>query len=238
MRLIAIGDLHGRTTWINIVAKHEVDKVVFMGDYFDAKEEITAEYQQLNFESLVAYKKKNKDKVVLLIGNHDFHYRRGAEETYAGFQYWHKKEIQNMLHNAFDEGLLQLCFQVDNVLFTHAGITKTWLQSTGYCGKGSINLFINNLFRSKPSLFGSTTSEVSFYDQKSQSPILVRPEGLLPDMIEGYMQVVGHTPQSRLSILPQKLALIDTLGTSGEYLYLEDGHMRAFPVLNNGSGDE
>lgn len=46
MKLIALGDTHGRTDWKEIVAETEFDKVIFIGDYFDTHENITPEQQK------------------------------------------------------------------------------------------------------------------------------------------------------------------------------------------------
>jgi len=39
MRIIALGDTHGRTDWKQITARERFDKVVFIGDYFDTHED-------------------------------------------------------------------------------------------------------------------------------------------------------------------------------------------------------
>ena len=36
MKLIAIGDIHGRDIWKQIVETEQPDTVVFVGDYFDS----------------------------------------------------------------------------------------------------------------------------------------------------------------------------------------------------------
>ncbi|MCU0352919.1 MAG: hypothetical protein MUD08_04140 [Cytophagales bacterium] len=60
MKLIALGDTHGRTDWKRIVSDNEFDKLVLVGDYFDAKEDITAEQQMDNFRELLSYKQANR----------------------------------------------------------------------------------------------------------------------------------------------------------------------------------
>ena len=71
MKIIAIGDLHGRTLWKYIVSKVDFDVVVFIGDYFDTHENISPVQQIENFKELLDYKKQLPEKVVLLFGNHD-----------------------------------------------------------------------------------------------------------------------------------------------------------------------
>lgn len=225
MKTIILGDTHGRTVWQEIVAKNSFDKIVFIGDYFDTHEDISARQQKENFRNIVTFKNQNNDKVVLLFGNHDFHYLGSADETYSGYQQRHKTDIQEMLHAAIDAGLLQMCYLSKNFLLSHAGVTKTW------CRANNINLShlensINDLFIYKPNAFkfkiGKNHSE--YGDDVSQSPIWVRPNSLLEDAVDGFIQVVGHTTQENLALSPN-VTLIDTLGTSGEFLIIENGKM-------------
>lgn len=222
MRIIALGDTHGRTNWKKIVASETFDKVVFIGDYFDTHEDIFPEQQKQNFKEIVRYKKANKDKVVLLFGNHDYHYLRTTNEQYGGFQEWQKADISELLHSAIDEDLLQMCFEWQDLLFTHAGITKTWCKNN-FIQRKFIEQSINDLFRFKPSSFkftGGKNRDI-FGDDVTQSPIWVRPSSLMKDKIRGYNQIVGHTTQERLSAA-DNLFFIDVLGTTGEYFVWED----------------
>ena len=36
MKIIALGDIHGRTIWKQIISKEIFDRMAFIGDYFDA----------------------------------------------------------------------------------------------------------------------------------------------------------------------------------------------------------
>jgi hypothetical protein len=237
MRIIALGDTHGRTKWKGIVSNTKFDLVVFIGDYFDTHEEISPEQQKTNFQDLIAYKKANMDKVVLLFGNHDYHYLRTVSEIYSGIQLYHKTDIQEMLHMAIDEDLIQMCYVYENYLFTHAGVTKTWLYNTGYSSGQNLPKFINNLFKYQPFAFRFTSGHYHspYGDDVCQSPIWVRPYSLLKDMINGFIQVVGHTVQSKL-ILNPLVVLIDTLGTSGQYLLIDNGQMSVLKHNSNYDG--
>ena len=159
MKIIALGDTHGRNDWKKVVEENDFDKIIFIGDYFDSHEEVNPLVQKSNFREIISYKKKNKEKVVLLFGNHDFHYLRGITQTYSGFQIEHYHDIQELLENALKENLLQMSFSFNNYLFTHAGVTKTWLNNHGYNEKdnGDVNDFLNTLFENKPLSFGFTS---------------------------------------------------------------------------------
>ncbi len=227
MKLIALGDTHGRMNWKDIVTKEQFDKVIFIGDYFDTHEDVSAQQQIDNFKDIISYKKDNMDKVVLLFGNHDFHYLRSVDEHYSGFQEWHKTDISEALHDALDNDLLQMCYVHDNFIFSHAGITKTWhvnvLGNEILKGK-ELELELNETFKYKPLSFCFTPGKyMNMYgDDVTQTPIWVRPNSLMRDQLDDYTQVVGHTTQRKLE-LADNVILIDTLGTSGEYLIITDG---------------
>ena len=218
MRIIALGDTHGRTDWKLVAAQRNFDKFVFIGDYFDSHEDISPERQQENFKEIITFKKDNMDKVVLLFGNHDYHYLRTNNDIYSGYQFSEKRNIQELLHPAIDEGLLQMCFFWQKMLFCHAGVTRSWCLNN-FIEEENIEKAINDLFIQNPNAFGfkgGITSDPSG-DDIYQSPVWVRPNSLLKDKIEGYIQVVGHTMQDNL-VVSDDVIFIDTLGTSGEYL--------------------
>jgi len=186
------------------------------------------------------------DKVVLLFGNHDFHYLRTINEHYSGYQQRHKTHIQKLLHAALDKKLLQICFVYKKILFSHAGLTKNWskkiLGNENSSGK-IMERAINDLFYCQPNCFSFTagTNGSPYGDDIEQSPIWIRPKSLWMDKIPNYIQVVGHTTQDLLSVdinagitfykkdgTPYQtsgVVFIDTLGTSGEYLIIDNSKM-------------
>lgn len=71
---IVLGDTHGQNKWKKIIeANKDADEVIFIGDYFDSFT-IPFSEQLSNFVDILNYKTDNKDKVVLLLGNHDYQY--------------------------------------------------------------------------------------------------------------------------------------------------------------------
>ncbi len=226
MKIIALGDTHGRMAWKRIVSNTKFDKVVFTGDYFDSREYISPEQQKSNFQDILTYKRENPDKTILLFGNHEYHYLKNAKEQYSCYQYYESKEFGDMLETALEEKLIQMCFIHEKFLFSHAGVTKTWLRSTGYTGEVNIEYFINALFYSKPEAFKFIRGENHSKDGNDicQSPIWVRPGSLFKDAMDNYTQVCGHTEQIGIDI-NEIATIIDTLGTSGQYLEIMDGRM-------------
>jgi len=227
LKIIALGDTHGRDHWKEIAASNRFDKLIFIGDYFDSHGELSADIQISNFKEIVLFKKSFPEKVILLLGNHDYHYLDQTFGKYTGYQHEYENEISDLLVNAVDEKLIQIAFIWQRFLFTHAGVTKTW------CSDKSIDLrdlenSINSLFISAPKsfMFNPGICGSSSGDDVTQSPIWVRPNSLLQDKIDNYIQIVGHTQYSRIEIR-DNVAFIDTLGESGEYLVIEDEIMRS-----------
>jgi predicted phosphodiesterase len=224
MRIVAIGDTHGRDTWKKIVDKEmDADKIVFMGDYFDSKDNINAEIQKLNFKEICEIKQLYPEKFILLFGNHDFHYIRGIREQYSGFQEWQMTDIGELVHNAIDKNIVQMCYMNGNFMFTHAGVTKTWCENNGIDLSQDIEEAINLKFYFNPAAFkfkaGKNASQ--YGDDVTQSPIWVRPSSLLEDQINDYIQIVGHTVQKEI-VDYIALSLIDTIEV-GEYLSITNG---------------
>lgn len=229
-KTIVIGDLHGRDIWRNIVEKEkDATKFIFMGDYWDSFDVPFVE-QVENWTNLVTFKASNPDKVVLLIGNHDFHYMWFAKEQYSGYQDEYELVIKDLVKIARKEWLT-MAYQEGNYLFTHAGVTKTWLEENHIHADaewGDVASEINAVFYDHPEAFRFTPSTRmdTYGDSITQSPIWVRPEALKRDMIEGFTQVIGHTHTPSIihyQAGDKHLILTDTFDHCREYLSIEDG---------------
>ncbi len=225
MKIIALGDTHGRSYWKEIAETRDFDKLIFIGDYFDSKEDIGPQKQIANFNDIIRYKELQPEKVILLLGNHDFHYLDWTDEIYTGYQPAYYDKFSSLLHAALREQLIQMCFLYRRILFTHAGVTGTW------CKRNQIDIqdiesSINVMFLSSPSIFeyASALDDDGNLKDTWMSPIWVRPAGLFMDGLNDFIQVVGHTMQARLRLI-EDIAFIDTLGTSREYLCIDGDTM-------------
>ena len=69
---VVIGDIHGLTYWKKAVAKNPDCRYIFLGDYLDPYEDIPRFQLIGNLKKIINLKKKLKDDVVLLLGNHDY----------------------------------------------------------------------------------------------------------------------------------------------------------------------
>lgn len=217
MKIVAIGDIHGRDIWQDTVRKEQdADKIVFVGDYFDSRDNIQGTFQLYNFNEILRFKRENEGNVIILFGNHDYHYMRGVNEDYSGYQPAMRFDFQEALFEAKDD--IQVCYIHDQYLFSHAGVTKSWL------GDYKVE-DINDIFRYRPQLF-QFCGYNPYGDDIEQSPIWVRPRSLMSDSVDGYIQIVGHTTQQEINIIDDQFVFIDTLGTSGEYLVIENNILK------------
>ena len=220
MKIIGIGDIHGRDSWIKIVEQNpDADLFVFAGDYFDSFE-IDVMVQMQNFREIIKFKKENPNKVITLIGNHDFHYTSGCIGSYSGFNhsiyYNMKLEIESLIR----EGVLLVAHQINKFLFTHAGVTKTFCEEQ--------NIDTNNLVESlndfliyKPHVFNFKLGKNHnpYGDDINQGPLWVRPTSLLEDGLN-YIHIIGHTQKMLITQSVEKdfgYILIDALN-GGQYL--------------------
>lgn len=125
-----IGDIHGRSSWKEIIREDSIN--IFVGDYFDPYldyDDISFEDCKNNFLEIIEFKKKHPE-TILLIGNHDNAYWHIPGDN---SRYYHK--YQPKIYNLFKDNkdLFQLAYSIDNkVLVTHAGVSYIWYERFKY----------------------------------------------------------------------------------------------------------
>jgi len=228
MRIIVVGDIHGHKSWKDIINREKFDKVVFVGDYFDSHS-VKTEDQINNFLDIIQFKKSRPDDVILLVGNHDHHYFPSVGYTgTSGYQELGKFQIEYVID--INKEYLQMAYQVDNVLFTHAGVGESFMDMTfGKDGwdKDNIANLLNELFIFKPRTFVFNGRD-SYGDDMGQTPIWIRPRSLMRDsqiLKKHLIQVVGHTHYSQIDIQGKS--------TGGRYYFI-DCLPREYLVIDNG----
>jgi hypothetical protein len=236
MKTIAIGDIHGRSVWKLITNIEKPDRVIFVGDYFDSFD-IKGADQLSNFLDILTYKESEQCEVILLIGNHDHHYFPEIGDTgTSGYQHLFAPSIQYVIGE--NKHHLQMAYQMDNLLFTHAGVSTVFMDAVfGKSGWNVDNVAeeLNELFKYKPHAFTFSGWD-PYGNDEQQTPIWIRPTALMrsnkkTELKEKYIQVYGHTETPEISLNYIKKAAggkyydIDCLGTSGEYMIIEDGEI-------------
>jgi hypothetical protein len=225
MKTVILGDTHGRPHWKQIVASESPDRVIFIGDYFDSFDN-TAVEQMHNFQEIIDWKQSGQSEVIMLIGNHDYHYMRGVTQYYSGYQSGARPAIEQLLYE--NRQHMQMCYQMGDFLFTHAGVSYDWLKINKWEGWESVEEKVNDLWEYTPNVFGFAGRD-PYGDSKISSPIWIRPYSLQQanrdTLRDQFIQVVGHTTQGKIDTEGKSTGgryyYIDTLGTSGEYMILE-----------------
>jgi Calcineurin-like phosphoesterase len=194
MNIITIGDLHGSSVWKEITPK-DWDQLIFSGDYVDSFEFKDGQIIE-NLEEVIQLKKEYPQKVILLLGNHDLGYLFKDKPGHgcSGFRAGMAKALFNLFSSNHD---LFLCaWQVDNYLWTHAGIVGRWYKNfvEGEIVPSDINLAgtINKLFDAYylplfhvSNIRGGRNKDGGIFWADSMETI--------QDPLPGYHQIAGHT---------------------------------------------
>lgn len=194
---------------------HKYRKIIFVGDYVDSYEYKNEEILE-NLKDIVLFARTYSDIVVLLLGNHDVQYIL-TNECCSGY----RPEMRTDLNEIFvtNKDLFKLAHldefgdgkktKINRTLWTHAGVTYKWFNQF----KKDIN---SPSFRFYDFFMGSENWKIdkllnvawdlrvdNLFDVDAESggfslwagPLWVRPRILNDFYLEGYDQVVGHTPQ-------------------------------------------
>lgn len=204
MKVLVIPDVHGSPHWKKNVEENfdKVDKVVFLGDYYDSfNEEERGLTADTNLKEIIDLKKQNPEKVEILLGNHDL-------DNYllygkcSGFQMAMAPTYYQTLFDNLE--LFKIAVEIDGWVFSHAGFSIDWVKDTKFLlesrYKDSFNILedpvtvVNNLLHNKYyKIFTYWEYDFSGYgDSNHQGPLWIRPPSLLS---RSYFQkqVIGHT---------------------------------------------
>lgn len=227
MKTLILGDIHGRVCWKDIINIENPDLTIFLGDYVTSHESIDDEIQLSNSIDILEYKELNPDKCILLRGNHDLQCLYWNSGLWACNPEPSKRLLSVFSSPEFRDRFLkdtQWVYIKDNIIYSHAGISKTWLRDTGE------NLEDINTLDPDENLFGFRPN--NYFDTYgisiTQGCIWIRPQSLIEDCLDNYIQVVGHTTVKGItdlkSIIPNlnnSIWLCDNL--PNEYLINKDG---------------
>ena len=203
--IIIIPDIHGRDFWRWTVAQRkEEDTLIFLGDYLDPYENEWIYWSDAykGLLDIIALKRENPEKVVLLLGNHDLHYLfpnlRGSR-----YNEYQAEKIRKTFEDNMD------CFQMAaeckiderRYLFTHAGVNKAWVQKYadvfGPMEKITAETFNSLMFKDEFVEALGDVSKLRWGSERAGSMVWADveefewSEARLPDVI----QVFGHTLQ-------------------------------------------
>lgn len=194
-KIIAIGDIHGRTEWKDIVSQHPDDNIVFLGDYGDPYEPMNNDDVILNLRDIIKFKQSNPERVVLLLGNHDMHYLF-FNDFPKGSRY--ERNLLYVYSDLFEENRKDFLYawHYRDILFTHAGVTNAWWIEN-FKGEPSkdaesvANQLNNPTVTQLRAMFQTSYDRGGF--SKNGGIFWADKDETINDPLEGVHQVVGHT---------------------------------------------
>ena len=131
MKILSIGDIHGFDSWKKFVIDiSNYDKVIFVGDYVD-EYHLSNSTILNNLLDIIEFKNNYSDKVVLLLGNHDYQYAiRPPKMEILGHCSGYRADMHFDLYDVFHNNLklFQFSYQYENYIWTHAGIHRGWYE--------------------------------------------------------------------------------------------------------------
>ena len=202
MKVLVISDVHLKP-WIietadQMMEKHSFDNAVFLGDFADDwDQERNIDLYKETYAALEKFLVKYPESKVCF-GNHDLSYVwQKPESGYSVYARQAVVDCLNHLRKPDRWGRFKYIHKIGNVLFSHAGITTSFLR---------MHFVFDPTFGDIPtsddilSTINSMGQEEIWNDA---SPIWARPDngfGFYRGLYgrdEEYLQVVGHTPVHR-----------------------------------------
>jgi len=215
MKYRVIGDIHGRDNWHKLIKPFNKNTMyIFVGDYTDPyygeERDVTYEKMVEEIKFMLKFKKKHKDNVILLLGNHDMQYIIKESETYR-FDKKHCQELFKLFEDNKDL-FHGVAYNIGNkYMITHSGIANKWFHNNigQYFGEytkdaytlDKISNHINKLWENNVETFTFDKNVTHIYDSdgssESHSPVWIRPYALWDHNLFGFngdvVQVIGHT---------------------------------------------
>lgn len=228
MKILAVGDIHGRDCWKTIDTSR-YDRIVFIGDYADSFR-IPPPQILANLGEIISLKIKFPQKVVLLLGNHDIQYRYYPKYRCSGFNERYQEDYTRIFQT--NKELFEVAFQEKEFLFTHAGISN-----------GFASLSLQEYY---PAILSKEIVLANLLNEIDQSPNQKMLHAIGPirggnapfggitwadyretsiDPLPGYHQIVGHTPMKEIKTMHQdgaSITYIDVLETRTEFYTIHD----------------
>lgn len=235
------GDLHGRIYAFEKAAeqfeKEKLDILCLIGDYVDSKYYTSVEIKHL-LEHVIQYKRDNMDRVILLLGNHDWQYMYGVEYRCSGY----RPEMKDDLYKLFNDNkeLFKVAWRNGDYMATHGGLLSEWVYRYSnrldyYADKfnidrvNDIDLLLNAISETPdrwilatiPDIRGGGHSSIGGPIWADKSEIQNKNKA---SCLHKYVHIVGHSRVDKIETYEHKggpiTVFIDCLSESDQFLIL------------------
>jgi Icc-related predicted phosphoesterase len=206
MKILIVPDVHGRKFWRKALELIEtVDRVIFLGDYLDPypKEGITFDDALIEFNNILEFKNKYPHKVILLLGNHCLHYVIKEFMNCSRLNI----DMRDTVHRLFNDNIdkFQLIYELDNYLFSHAGIYEDWMGDLVLDDLKNYKTFLKDNWRKLEDL---SYLRGGYNNVGSCIWADIR-ESLTNDLYSDKIQIVGHTQLESQPYLTSTIKCLD-----------------------------
>ena len=129
MKTIICPDVHSRDYYKSLLSNTE-DKIIFLGDYGDPypHEGLSDDDTIEAMMNIFSFAQDNKDRVVLLIGNHDEPYLKQHKGN-SRYNWMLAGQLEQIYQEFKDLFKVAYWDEETQTMFTHAGINKKWWDS-------------------------------------------------------------------------------------------------------------
>ena len=203
---LVVPDLHLKP-WIftradEIMQQEGISRAIFLGDHQDDwDEQNNIELYYETNSKLLEFAEKYPQSL-FCYGNHDISYWYRREES--GYSFRAESMVQSFLMEMRKtlKGRLAFCHRVDQVVFSHAGITKGFVEEFVECKSGKVDDIIEEINAMGANALWTFAS-----------PIWARPSINYVSFDNRYLQVCGHTPVGRPTMAAPDMLIVDLFST-------------------------
>lgn len=239
MKVLVVADIHLQHKLFDraaqILRSGQAELAIQLGDLFD---DWGCEYVgDYHIQTLLRAERFQQEfpNTLWIMGNHDYgYYHTALGRKESGHNVFVETTLKKLLKQMSEEyGIEQkIIHHVDNVIFSHAGLTSDWvamltLDGVDYAMDDYIETLVNN------------ASPEELWNERS--PIWARPQWDNFKMFSDCLQVVGHTPVEQVSFVDnilstdvfsthsngtpigeQRFVIVDTVKKTWEYAKEEE----------------
>ena len=144
MKILVLGDIHGRSIYRDIIEKESPDQVIFLGDFASSHHNISPEKQIEEFDWVINYKQQHPNTIILR-GNHDteamgYYWAECYPKAY-GYDMWADAGVEefynvggNIFYNNIGDGM-RVHNKAPNIpadaIMIYDNASKTWIYNSG-----------------------------------------------------------------------------------------------------------
>lgn len=234
--MLIIPDVHGRTFWRKAVESYPDLPTLFLGDYLDPYthyDGILPSEALIEFTEILNLKRQNKEKVTLLLGNHDIHYF-GTILNSSRKDWMNQEKIESIFVKSLSLFELTKLVRIGDkqYLFSHAGIIPEWLEwhfeGVDLSNTEQVSKLLNNKLNDVET-FRQFVSSALMDRSASRWGYARYPSIVWADVedhqnqqrrVPNVYQIFGHTQQEFEPVITEQYANLDCRMA---FLLLEDG---------------